>query len=88
MPLLQIDPDRVELIKDAIEYVYGFDHPRPFQIEAVHHLAFKESSLASVQEHGIEAYYLDEHYLNNTLVGDIEGVSSGAYKEGIDADMY
>ena len=42
VPLLQIDPDRVELIKDTIKDVYGFDHPRPFQIEAVHHLAFEE----------------------------------------------
>ena len=49
MPLLEIDPDHVELIKEAIKDVYGFDQPRPFQIEAVHHLALEESSLVLIR---------------------------------------
>ena len=54
----------------------------------LHGLGSDQVDTASVQEHGIEAYYLDKHYLNNTLVGDIEGVSSGADKEGIEAVLY
>ena len=34
----------VEIIKDAIKDVYGFADPRPFQIEAINHLAFGDNS--------------------------------------------
>lgn len=44
-PLDDIDPHVVGIIKDTIKDVYGFTDPRPFQIESVNHLAFKESSL-------------------------------------------
>ena len=45
----EIDPDHVQIIKDAIKEVYGFVNPRPFQIEAVHHVAFVESSLVLIR---------------------------------------
>eukprot|EP00956_Cyclotella_meneghiniana_P038992 scaffold163785_cov37-Cyclotella_meneghiniana.AAC.2 len=91
---------------NTIADVYGFNDPRPFQIEAIIHVAFEESSLvlirrtadgkslvpltvsilrggvtlvlvplhglgsdqvdkATVPEHGIEAYYIDEHKFDN-----------------------
>ena len=105
IPLNDIPPKNVEIIKEAIADVYGFKDLRPFQIEAINHLVFEESSLvlirrtadreslvpftvsilrggvtlilvpldglgsdqveeATVPEHGIEAYYIDEHKFN------------------------
>ena len=106
IPLNEIPSNNVKIIKEAIADVYGFNDPRPFQIEAINHLAFEESSLvlirrtadgkslvpltvsalrggvtlilvplhglgsdqvdkATVPEHGIEAYYIDEHKFDN-----------------------
>eukprot|EP00956_Cyclotella_meneghiniana_P040737 scaffold203534_cov92-Cyclotella_meneghiniana.AAC.1 len=107
VPLDDIPKRHVSIIKEAIKDVYGFDNPRPFQIEAINHLAFNDDSSlvlirrtadgkslvpltvsvlrggvtlvlvplhglgsdqvdkASVPEHGIEAYYVDEHKYGN-----------------------
>ena len=110
VPLSEIPDKQVEIIKEAIEDVYGFDHPRPFQIEAINHLAFDDASSlvlirrtadgkslvpltvsvlrggitlilvplhglgsdqvdkATVPEHGIVAYYVDEHKCENAKI--------------------
>ena len=50
LPLEEIPSQHVEIIKDAIQDVYGFSDPRPFQIEAINHLAFDvDSSLVLVR---------------------------------------
>eukprot|EP00956_Cyclotella_meneghiniana_P004344 scaffold5306_cov67-Cyclotella_meneghiniana.AAC.16 len=44
VPLDDIPNRHVTIIKKAIKDVYGFDSPRPFQIEAINHLAFNDDS--------------------------------------------
>ena len=50
VPLSDIPQTNVDIIKEAIADVYGFNDPRPFQIEAVNHLAFQDDS--SLRLHG------------------------------------
>eukprot|EP00956_Cyclotella_meneghiniana_P017130 scaffold27608_cov73-Cyclotella_meneghiniana.AAC.4 len=107
VPLEDIPNQHVTIIKEAVKDVYGFDNPRPFQIEAINHLAINDDSSlvlirrtadgkslvpltvsvlrggvvlvlvplhglgsdqvdkVSVPDHGIEAYYVDEHKYGN-----------------------
>ena len=44
VPMCDIPQENVDIIKEAIADVYGFEDPRPFQIEAINHLAFQDDS--------------------------------------------
>jgi superfamily II DNA helicase RecQ len=110
VPVHELPPNEVKIIKDAMAQVFGIHKPRDFQIEAVHYLTFHDNpslvllrrtadgkSLvplttsiircgitlvlvplhglgsdqvvkATVLDHGVEAYYIDEHKAENARV--------------------
>jgi superfamily II DNA helicase RecQ len=110
VPVHQLPPNEVKIIKDAMAQVFGILEPRDFQIEAVHYLTFHDNpslvllrrtadgkslvplttsivrcgitlvlvplhglgsdqvDKATVLDHGVEAYYIDEHKEQNARV--------------------
>ena len=103
LPLQDIPPQELQIIKDALRDVYGITEPRDFQLQAIHYLCFYDDPAmvllratadgkslvplttsiirtgvtlvlvplhglgsdqvdkATVLDHGVEAYYIDEH---------------------------
>jgi hypothetical protein len=37
LPLKDIPPQELQIIKDALCYVYGITEPRDFRLQAIHH---------------------------------------------------
>jgi superfamily II DNA helicase RecQ len=110
VPIRQLPPNEVKIIKDAMAQVFGIHELRDFQIEAVHYLTFHDNpslvllrrtadgkslvplttsiircgitlvlvplhglgsdqvDKAMVLDHGVEAYYIDEHKAENARV--------------------